>query len=125
MAISEEEQLASWMPPTDAYVLAKRAYDVHASRNETCEAMPFGTTRRGPAARGGGKGDLDARVVEVHFGEYLKAARALEQAQRDRVNERYQRLAKPTRSNQTLEARVAALEAAFDALLKTTKEVAE
>lgn len=119
MALSEEEQMACWMPPTDAYVVAKRQYNVYASRNEVCEAMPEGTKKRGPAARGEGKTDLLARVVEVHFGEYLKTARAIEQAERARL------LAASTPAKQTLEARVAALEAAFDALLKTTKEIEE
>jgi hypothetical protein len=51
----------------------------------------------------------------VHLGEYLKAARSLAEADE----------AKPARNTRnTLEARVAALEAAFDSLLATTKGIA-
>ena len=55
------------------------------------------------------------RVDMVHLGEYVKAARIVaETVQAERVN----------RSSSTLEARVAALEAAFDSLLATTKGIA-
>ncbi len=115
MQTTELDLIATWMPPDDAYTLAKRLFGIQAARDRTCKAMPQGTVKWGPRARGEGRANpLDIRAVEVCFGEYLKAARALDAADRQ---------AQPAPAKQTLEARVAALEAAFDALLKTTKEV--
>ena len=117
MQTTEPDLIVTWMPPDDACAIAKRLYGIKAGRDRTCKAMPQGTVKWGPRSRGEGRANpLDIRPVEVLFGDYLRAARALDDDDRK---------AQPTPAKQTLEARVAALEAAFDALLSTTKELAE
>lgn len=100
-----------WMSPTDAHALARLEHNVHANRDRTVLAMPADCVQWGRPSRGEGRlNPLARRAVKVHFGEYLKAARRLAETPEARAS--------------NLEARVAALEAAFDSLLKTTKEIA-
>lgn len=105
-----------WISPTDACALARLQYNIAGSRDRTVKAMPPEAVQWGRPTRGEGRlNPLARRAVKVHLGEYLKAARSL--AETDQ--------AKPaTNTRKTLEARVAALEAAFDSLLKTTKGIA-
>lgn len=117
MQTTEPDLIVTWMPPDDAYTIAKRLYGIKAGRDRTCKAIPQGAVKWGPRSRGEARANpLNIRPVEVLFGDYLRAARALDEADRE---------AQATPAKQTLEARVSALEAAFDALLRTTKEVAE
>lgn len=118
-----EISLDTWMPPDDAYVLAKQLYGLQAGRDRTTKAMPPGTVEWGPRARGEGRQNpLDIRAVKVHLATYIDTARALDEA--DRAAKEAKACAVVPTAKKTLEARVAALEAAFDALMKTTKEVA-
>lgn len=105
-----------WMSPTDAHTLARIEHNLHANRERTVLAMPADSVQWGRPSRGEGRlNPLARRAVKVHLGEYLKAAKRLAEAAEERV---------PHHTLATLEARVAALEAAFDSLLKTTKEIA-
>ena len=105
-----------WMSPSDANTLARLEHNVHAPQRRTVLAMPADSVQWGRPTRGEGRlNPLARRAVKVHFGEYLKAAKRLAEAAEERV---------PHHTLATLEARVAALEAAFDSLLKTTKEIA-
>lgn len=105
-----------FVSPTDAYSYARLVYGIErAGKDATLEIMPREALKWAAPKRGPEKGNhMALRVDMVHLGEYVKAARIVaETVQAEKVN----------RSN-TLEARVAALEAAFDSLLKTTKEIA-
>lgn len=105
-----------WMSPTDAHTLARLEHNLHANRDRTVLAMPADAVQWGRPSRGEGRlNPLARRAVKVHFGEYLKAARRLAETTEARA---------ANHTISTLEARVAALEAAFDSLLKTTKEIA-
>ena len=105
-----------WMSPTDAHTLARLEHNLHANRERTVLAMPADAVQWGRPSRGEGRlNPLARRAVKVHFGEYLKAARRLAETPEART---------ANRTISTLEARVAALEAAFDSLLATTKGIA-
>lgn len=106
-----------FVSPTDAYSYARLVYGIErAGKDATLEIMPKEALKWAAPKRGPEKGNhMALRVDMVHLGEYVKAARIVaETVQAERVN----------RSSSTLEARVAALEAAFDSLLATTKGIA-
>ena len=106
-----------WMSPTDAHTLARLEHNLHANRERTVLAMPADAVQWGRPSRGEGRlNPLARRAVKVHFGEYLKAAR--------RLAELHPEMRASNHTLATLEARVAALEAAFDSLLATTKGIA-
>jgi len=118
-----EISLDTWMPPDDAYVIAKQIYGLLAGRDRTTKYMPEGSVEWGPRARGEGRQNpLQIRAVKVHLAAYIDTARALDEA--DRAAKEAKACAVDPTTRKTLEARIAALEAAFDALMKTTKEVA-
>ena len=105
-----------WMSPTDAHTLARLEHNLHSNRDRTVFAMPSDCVQWGRPSRGKGRlNPLAHRAVKVHFGEYLKAARRLAETPEPRAS---------NHTLATLEARVAALEAAFDSLLATTKGIA-
>ena len=105
-----------WMSPTDAHTLARLEHNLHANRDRTVLAMPADAVQWGRPSRGEGRlNPLARRAVKVHFGEYLKAARRLAETPEARA---------ANHTISTLEARVAALEAAFDSLIATTKGIA-
>jgi hypothetical protein len=105
-----------WISPTDAHTLARLEHNLHANRDRTVLAMPADAVQWGRPSRGEGRlNPLARRAVKVHFGEYLKAARGLAETPEARCS---------NHTLATLEARIAALEAAFDSLLATTKGIA-
>lgn len=117
-----------WVSPTDAYNLCKLVCGVHASRERVIQALPPSAVEWGTPTRGRDR-LLKRTAKKVLFAEYLKVARQVAEAMAREAQERNARneaRAPGTRSNriEELERRIAALEAAFDSLLGSSKEVA-
>lgn len=113
-----------WMSPNEAYIVCRTVFRVTACKTAVLQRMPSEALQWGQQTRGEAKGNPLAQTVrKVLFGHYLATARlvadeeaAAAQARKGapNVNERLE----------ALERRIEAMEAAFDSLLGSTKEVA-
>lgn len=117
-----------WISPTDAYNLCKLVHGVLATRERVIQSLPLTAVEWGTPTRGRDR-LLKRTAKKVDFAEYLRVARHVAEAMAREAQERNARSearASGTRSNriEELERRIAALEAAFDSLLGSSKEVA-
>jgi hypothetical protein len=122
-----------WMTPTDAYTLCKTVFGFTATRDHVVKRMKPYAVEWGSPYRGPNKHDPAFRSAKrVLFGEYLATARIVaEEARIAEEAKQASRTAAEARQGggrnerlESLERRIEALEAAFDSLLGSMKEVA-
>lgn len=122
-----------WLSPHYAQTIARLCYNVEASERKTLDRMPVLSVEWGSPDRGRSKGDPEVRTAKrVRFSDYLATARVVaEEARIAEEAKQASRTAAEARQGggrnerlEALERRIEALEAAFDSLLGSVKEVA-
>lgn len=112
-----------WVTPTEAYYWIRFAHGLTGvGKQVPFDFMSEKSMRKDyPRRKGPNVNPMQLQVVSVHLGDYVQAAKAAKAALEALAAERANR---PANALEALERRVAALEAAFDALITTTKEAA-
>ena len=112
-----------WVTPTEAYYWIRFMHNIVGVGKEVpFEYMSEKSLKWDLPRRGGASvNPMKHRVCSVYLADYVQAAKAAKASLEALAAERANR---PANALEALERRVAALEAAFDALITTTKEAA-